>query len=48
MIYYEGYDLLMDARAREYKIKKWRRKWKLVLIEQMNPTWRDLYFDLNV
>ena len=48
LVYYEGYDLLMEARAREYKVKKWRRAWKLALIEQMNASWRDLYFDLNM
>jgi putative endonuclease len=47
LVYYEHYDLLMDARSREYKIKKWRRVWKLALIEEMNPQWRDLYLDLN-
>jgi putative endonuclease len=47
LVYYEHYDLLMDARAREYKVKRWRRAWKLQLIEAMNPTWRDLYSELN-
>ena len=47
LVYYEHYDLLMDARAREYKVKKWRREWKLEMIEKMNPQWQDLYFDLN-
>jgi putative endonuclease len=43
LVYYESYDRLMDARFREYKVKKWRRTWKLALIEAMNPTWKDLY-----
>ena len=30
-----------------YKIKKWRREWKMKLIEEMNPEWRDFYEDLN-
>jgi putative endonuclease len=47
LVYYEHYDLLMDARAREYKVKRWRRAWKLQLIEAMNPIWRDLYYELN-
>ena len=37
----------MDARAREYKVKHWRRARKLKLIEEMNPTWRGLYDELN-
>ncbi len=47
LVWYERYDRLIDARHREYKIKKWRRDWKLKLIEEMNPEWRDLYGDLN-
>jgi putative endonuclease len=47
LVYYKHYDLLMDARAREYKVKRWRRAWKLQLIEAMNPIWRDLYYELN-
>ena len=47
LVWYERYDRLIDARHREYKIKKWRREWKLRLIEAMNPEWRDLYEDLN-
>jgi putative endonuclease len=47
LVWYEGYDRLIDARHREYRIKKWRRAWKLRLIEEVNPAWRDLYFDLN-
>ena len=27
-------------------IKKWRRKFKIAAIEKMNPTWRDLYYEL--
>ncbi len=33
------------ALAREKAIKKWRRAWKLKLIEQANPQWRDLFED---
>src|SRR5207237_531765 len=46
-VYYEAYDLLMDARHRERSMKRWRRAWKIELIESFNPEWRDLYFDLN-
>ena len=47
LVWYEGYDRLIDARHRDYKIKRWRRTWKLHLIEAHDPGWRDLYFDLN-
>jgi putative endonuclease len=45
LVYCEHYDRLMDARAREYKVKHWRRAWKLKLIEARG--WRDLYDELN-
>ena len=35
-------DTMLDAIAREKQIKKWRRVWKLELIESVNPQWRDL------
>ena len=47
LVWYEHCDQIDDAIAREKKLKKWRRAWKIVLIEAMNPTWRDLYEDLN-
>jgi putative endonuclease len=35
-----------EAILREKRIKTWRRSWKIMLIEQMNPTWRDLFGEL--
>jgi putative endonuclease len=46
LVYYEVYDRLMDARFREYAVKKWRRAWKIALIESMKPSWQDLYENL--
>jgi putative endonuclease len=34
--------LLIEAREREYEIKKWRRDWKTNLIERNNPDWSEL------
>jgi putative endonuclease len=34
------------AIAREKAIKEWKRTWKIRLIEESNPDWRDLYYDL--
>jgi putative endonuclease len=31
---------------REKEIKKWRRAWKIALIETENPDWKDLYPDI--
>ena len=42
LIYYEGFTSIMDAIAREKFIKGKSRKWREVLIEKMNPEWRDL------
>jgi putative endonuclease len=47
LVWYEGYPSIIEARHREYAIKKWHRAWKLALIEEMNPEWRDLYDELN-
>jgi len=46
LVYYEFYDRIEDAIAREKQVKEWRRAWKLDLIERMNPDWRDLYEDV--
>lgn len=43
LVYYEIYDDVCDAILREKRIKKWNRAWKLKLIEEMNPKWKDLY-----
>ncbi len=43
LVYYEAHDDIRCAISREKQIKKWRRKWKLRLIEEFNPEWLDLY-----
>ncbi|MDO9541615.1 MAG: GIY-YIG nuclease family protein [Kiritimatiellia bacterium] len=47
LIYYEQFDDVNSAIHFEKKLKKWNRKWKLVLIERENPEWKDLYEDLR-
>jgi putative endonuclease len=47
LVYCENYDRIDDAIAREKQIKKWRRAWKVNLIESINPEWGDLYLALN-
>ena len=39
---YEPHDLITAAIQREHNIKHWLRKWKIELIESMNPLWEDL------
>jgi putative endonuclease len=46
LVHIESFDDVRDAIQREKTLKKWKRKWKLDLIERDNPTWRDLYEDL--
>ena len=43
LVYYEVHDNPEGAITREKQIKKWRRAWKLDLIESRNPGWKDLY-----
>jgi putative endonuclease len=42
LVYYEKVKGYREARSRERQLKWWRRKWKLTLIEQVNPEWKDL------
>lgn len=46
LVYFEPCQTYKEALPREKQIKKWQRKWKLELIEKMNPEWRDLYENL--
>jgi len=43
LVYYETLESMDDAIRRETQLKKWRRIWKLRLIEEMNPSWDDLF-----
>jgi putative endonuclease len=45
LVYYEEYQWVNDAAAREKKLKKWKRQWKIDLIEKDNPEWTDLTDD---
>ncbi len=47
LVWYETYDMVVDAIQRESNIKHWPRKWKLALIERDNPDWSDLYETLG-
>ena len=47
LVYMERFEEIEDAIRREEALKKWRRQWKIDLIEQCNPDWLDLYETLN-
>ena len=48
LVYAEPHDTIDAAIARERAIKKWRRAWKIELIESVNPDWLDLFETLNM
>ncbi|HET7649363.1 MAG TPA: GIY-YIG nuclease family protein [Gammaproteobacteria bacterium] len=43
LVWFEQHETMQSAINREKAIKKWNRDWKLRLIEEINPQWRDLY-----
>jgi len=43
LVWYELYETMENAIVREKQLKKWNREWKIRLIEQANPDWRDLW-----
>ena len=47
LVYYEIHEDVWEAIIREKLIKKWNRVWKLRLIEEKNPEWRDLYNEIS-
>ncbi len=47
LVYAEPFDRIDEAIAREKALKKWNRVWKLRLISEANPGWRDLFDELN-
>ncbi len=46
LVWYEVHTDIVSAIAREKLIKRWHRRWKIRLIEKMNPYWRDLFEDI--
>ena len=47
LVYYEQYNDISCAITREKQMKKWKRQWKINLIEKFNPDWIDLFKDLT-
>lgn len=46
LVYYEIDAEILEAIRREKQIKKWNRAWKIRLIEERNPEWRDLWSEI--
>ena len=47
LVWYEVHETRENAFQRERRMNEWRRSWKLMMIEEANPTWADLYETLN-
>jgi putative endonuclease len=47
LVHMEVFENITDAIAREKRLKKWNRDWKIALIEKDNPDWDDLFLRLN-
>jgi len=43
LVWFQPFMLVSEARDREYEMKKWRREWKINLIEHTNPNWEDMF-----
>ena len=48
LVYFEEYENGLIAEKREKQFKKWKRNWKIELIEEMNPNWTDLSLNWNL
>jgi putative endonuclease len=46
LVYFEMHRDIAEAIRREKQLKKWKRSWKIELIEKTNPEWRDLWHDI--
>ena len=46
LVWYELHSTMESAITREKRLKDWKRKWKLELIESNNPKWEDLYYQI--
>jgi putative endonuclease len=46
LVYFELHERIQDAIQREKRLKKWNRMWKIELIENHNPEWRDLWDEI--
>lgn len=43
LVYFETFTEIEEAIDREKQLKKWKRQWKIELIEKQNPSWQDFF-----
>lgn len=46
LVYFEIFSRIEDAIAREKRLKKWNRAWKIALVEKHNPDWKEIEIDV--
>jgi putative endonuclease len=46
LVYFEEHESVLDAIKREKRVKRWRRAWKIELIREKNPDWRDMFGEI--
>ena len=46
LVWFDEFEMVVEAIAREKAIKKWPRQWKIKLIEENNPDWHDISWHL--
>jgi putative endonuclease len=47
LVYFELHGSMLEAISREKRLKKWKRQWKIELIQKQNPKWLDLWGNIN-
>ncbi len=47
LVHFEQFRSMTEAIEREKELKKWRRAWKIALVDEANPDWRDLWPETN-
>src|ERR1700693_2574277 len=47
-VHVDAFSSIIEARSYERALKRWKRSWKIAMIEKNNPTWRDLAEDLPI
>ena len=45
LVWFQTFDTRDEAFQRERRMKEWRRSWKILVIQEENPNWRDLYWE---
>ena len=48
LVWFEVHSDILEAIKREKQVKKWNRDWKVNLIQETNPDWRDLYDEIAI